>query len=49
MWEHNSDHDPEVSGGKLTFRIVHAKGGELLIEYEGEDDHFKEETMNSNC
>lgn len=42
MWEHDSDHDPEVSGGQLTFGIAHAKDGELVIEYEGEDDDFEE-------
>jgi hypothetical protein len=42
MWEHDSNHDPEVSGGQLTFRIVHAKDGELVIEYEGDDDNFEE-------
>jgi hypothetical protein len=42
MWEHDSDHEPEVSGGQLTFGIMHAKDGELVIEYEGEDDYFEE-------
>jgi len=42
MWEHNSDHEPEVSGGQLTFGIMHAKDGELVIKYEGEDHYFEE-------
>ena len=48
MWEHNYDHEPEGSEGYPTFGMVHAKDGELVIEYEGEDDDFEEETLGSS-
>jgi hypothetical protein len=40
MWEQD---DEEVDGGQLTFRVAHAKDGELVIEYEGQDDNLEEE------
>jgi len=40
MWEQD---DEEVDGGQLTFGIAHAKDGELVIEYEGQDDNLEED------
>jgi hypothetical protein len=39
MWDLEEEEDIDGSGpGELTFRMAYAKDGELVIEYEGEDD-----------
>jgi len=44
MWDLEEEEDIDGSGpGELTFGMAHAKDGELIIEYEGEDDDLGED------
>jgi len=39
MWEGSDDEDSSVD--PMTFGIMHSKDGELVVEYEGEDDNIE--------
>jgi hypothetical protein len=46
MWKDSDgpDEDEDTSvGGHLTFGLMHSKDGELVVEYEGEDDNIEDE------
>jgi len=43
MWDEQANEIEEGVDGQLTFGIMHAKDGELVVEYEGEDDNIEDE------
>jgi hypothetical protein len=43
MWEGSDDEDKNGSADSMTFGVMHSKDGELVVEYEGEDDNIEKD------
>ena len=43
MWKGNDRDEDKSADGHLTFGLMHSKDGELVVEYEGEDDNIEDE------